>query len=237
MKTIYYLILVPMVYLAFLVFIVGTITKLAKIFGSPKNPASTLQIYPQKNPAWFWALADSFLLPSVRRHKPLHWVFLMSFHIALLLLIIGHLELFEGFNVFQFIPHEIFLGKGFVGLVLSLTLLFFLFRRFASPVRDLSIPEDYYLLILLFLTVLFGAQLDWARRWYNYGELGPGDYKTYLTSLLFLRPQIPEAVYATGHSFMLVLHVFFANLFIMLFPFSKIMHSFLTIPMNKLRRG
>jgi nitrate reductase gamma subunit len=237
MKTIYYLILVPMVYLAFLVFIVGTIAKLAKIFGSPKNPASTLQIYPQKNPLWFWALADSFLMPSVRRHKPLHWVFLMSFHIALLLLIIGHLELFEGFNVFQFVPHEIFLGKGFVGLVLSLTLLFFLFRRFASPVRDLSIPEDYYLLILLFLTVLFGAQMDWARRWYNYGELGPGDYKTYLTSLLVLRPQVPDAVYSTGHSFMLVLHVFFANLFILLFPFSKIMHSFLTIPMNKLRRG
>jgi nitrate reductase gamma subunit len=237
MKTIYYLILVPMVYLAFLVFIVGTIAKLAKVFGSPKNPASTLQIYPQKNPPWFWALSDSFLMPTVRRHKPLHWVFLMSFHIALLLLIFGHLELFEGFAVFQFIPHELFLGKGFVGLVLSLTLLFFLFRRFASPVRDLSVPEDYYLLILLFLTVLFGAQMDWARRWYNYGELGPGDYKTYFTSLLFLRPQIPEAVYQTGHSFMLVLHVFFANLFILLFPFSKIMHSFLTIPMNKLRRG
>jgi nitrate reductase gamma subunit len=237
MKTIYFLILVPMVYLAFLVFIVGTIAKLTRIFGSPKNPASTLQIYPQKNPAWFWALVDSFLLPSVRRHKPLHWVFLMSFHIALLLLIIGHLELFEGFNIFQFIPHEIFLGKGFVGLVLSLALLFFLFRRFASPVRDLSIPEDYYLLILLFLTVLFGAQMDWARRWYGYGELGPGDYKTYFTSLLFLQPQVPDAAYQTGHSFMLVLHVFFANLFIMLFPFSKIMHSFLTIPMNKLRRG
>jgi len=237
MKTIYYLILVPMVYLSFLVFIVGTIAKLAKIFGSPKNPASTLQIYPQKTPTWLWTLADSFLMPSVRRHKPLHWVFLMSFHIALLLLIIGHLELFEGFNVFQFIPHEIFLGKGFVGLVLSLTLLFFLFRRFASPVRDLSIPEDYYLLILLFLTVLFGAQMDWARRWYGYGEMGPGDYKTYFTSLLFLRPAVPDAAYQTGHSFMLVLHIFFANLFIMLFPYSKIMHSFLTIPMNKLRRG
>jgi nitrate reductase gamma subunit len=51
------------------------------------------------------------------------------------------------------------------------------------------------------------------------------------------QPQVPDAAYNTGHSFMLVLHVFFANLFIMLFPFSKIMHSFLTIPMNKLRRG
>ena len=130
-------------------------------------------------------------MPSVRRHKPLHWVFLMSFHIALLLLIIGHLELFEGFNLFQFIPHEIFLGKGFVGLVLSLALLFFLFRRFASPVRDLSVPEDYYLLILLFLTVLFGAQMDWARRWYGYGELGPGDYHNLFDQPVVLAPPSP----------------------------------------------
>jgi nitrate reductase gamma subunit len=41
----------------------------------------------------------------------------------------------------------------------------------------------------------------------------------------------------TGHSFMLVLHVFFANLFLMFFPFSQSMHSFLSLPMNKLRRG
>jgi hypothetical protein len=41
----------------------------------------------------------------------------------------------------------------------------------------------------------------------------------------------------SGHSFMLVLHVFFANLFLMFFPFSKIMHSFFALPMNKLRRG
>ena len=59
----------------------------------------------------------------------------MSFHLALLLLVIGHLEVFKGFNAFQFIPHEIFLGKGFVGLALSLALLFFLFRRFHSPTR------------------------------------------------------------------------------------------------------
>jgi nitrate reductase gamma subunit len=237
MKTLYYLILVPMVYLAFLVFIAGTMVKLVKIFGSPKNPASTLQIFPQKNPVWLWALSDSFLMPTVRRHKPRLWVFLMAFHIALLLLIIGHLELFQGFTFFQFMPHEVFLGRGFVGLVLSITLLYFLFRRFAAPVRDLSVPEDYYLLILLFLIVLFGAQMDWARRWYGYGELSVSDYQTYLTSLLFFKPELPGAIYQSGHSFMLVLHVFFANLFIMIFPFSKIMHSFLTIPMNKLRRG
>lgn len=236
MKTIYYLILVPMVYLAFLVFIVGTIVQSIRIWGTAKNP-STLQVFPEKKPKWLWALHDSFLLPTVRRHAPVRWVILMIFHLAMLLLIIGHLELFKGFTVFQFWGHEIFLGKGFVGLALSLALLYFLFRRFHSPTRDLSVPEDYYLIILLFLTVLFGAQMDWARRWYGYGELSPGDYQTYMTSLLYFRPELPGAVYQTGHSFMLVLHVFFANLFIMVFPFSKVMHSIFSVPMNKLRRG
>jgi nitrate reductase gamma subunit len=236
MKTLYYLILVPMVYLAFLVFIVGTIAQGVRLWRTAKNP-TTLQIFPEKKPRWPWALHDSFLLPTVRRHAPVRWVILMVFHLALLLLIIGHLELFKGFTFFQFWEHEIFLGKGFVGLALSLALLYFLFRRFHSPTRDLSVPEDYYLLILLFLTLLFGSQMDWARRWYGYGELSPGDYQTYMTSLLFFKPELPAAIYQTGHSFMLVLHVFFANLFILLFPFSKVMHSFFSIPMNKLRRG
>jgi nitrate reductase gamma subunit len=161
----------------------------------------------------------------------------MSFHIALLLLIIGHLELFAEFRVFQIIPHEVFLGKGFIGLILSIALLYFLFRRFKSPTKDLSVPEDYFLLILLFLIVIFGSQMDWARRWYEYSELTVEDYQIYLSSLLHFKPELPENVTYTGHSFMLLLHVFFVNLFLMFFPFSQLMHSILSLPMNKLRRG
>jgi nitrate reductase gamma subunit len=236
MQTIYYLILVPMVYVAFAIFLVGTTIRLVKLFSKPPHPA-TLQIFPAKRPGWLWTIGDTFLLPTVRRHDPVLWIFLMLFHLCLFLLLIGHLELFASFSIFQIIPHEVFLGRGFVGLILILALLYFLFRRFVSPYRDLSIPEDYYLLILLVLTMLFGSQMDWARRWYDYGELGVQDYRTYLLSLLYLKPELPTQVMFAGHSFMLVLHVFFANLFIMFFPFSKIMHSFLALPINKLRRG
>ncbi len=236
METVTYIILVPMVYVAFAVFFIGTTVRLIKIFREPRHP-STLQIYPEKRPKWLWAISDTFLFPTVRRHKPVLWVFLLAFHIGVFLLIIGHLELFGDFEIFQIIPHEIFLGKGFVGLVVAISLLYFLFRRFTSPVRELSVPEDYYLLILLFLIVLFGSQMDWARRWYLYGELGVEHYRDYLSSLLHLSPELPIEVTDTGHSFMLVLHVFFANLFLMFFPFSQSMHSFLSLPMNKLRRG
>ncbi|MGD9240669.1 MAG: respiratory nitrate reductase subunit gamma [Desulfobacterales bacterium] len=236
MQTLYYIILVPMVYVAFATFFIGTAVRLIKIFKEPSHPA-TLQIYPEKKPGWLWALHDTFLFPTVRKHKPLLWVFLMAFHICILLLIIGHLELFGEIEMLQFIPHEIFLGQGLVGLIASIALLYFLFRRFISPVRELSVPEDYYLLILLFLVVLFGSQMDWARRWYFYEELSVDQYREYLSSLLYFRPYLPVEVTDTGHSFMLVLHVFFANLFLMFFPFSQLMHSFLSLPMNKLRRG
>jgi len=225
-----------MVYAAFAILLVGTAVRLVKIFRGPRQP-STLQVYPEQRPKWLWALRDTFLLPTVRRHNPVLWVFLMLFHISFLFLIIGHLELISEFRLFQIIAHEVFLGRGFIGLVLSLSLLFFLFRRFKSPVRELSVPEDYYLLILLFLTVIFGSEMDWARRWYGYGELAVHDYRAYLTSIFLLRPAVPDTMMFAGHSFMMVLHVFFANLFIMFFPFSNLMHSILSLPVNKLRRG
>lgn len=236
MQTVYYIVLIPMVYVAFAVFMAGTGIRLVKLFREPKHP-TTLQIFPEKRPKWLWALHDTFLLPTVRKHSPLLWVFLMFFHISFLLLIIGHLELIRDFRFIQVIQHEIFLGKGFVGLILCLALLYFLFRRFVSPIRDISVPEDYYLLILLFLAVIFGSSMDWARTWYDYSAMTVSDYRTYLWSLLIFKPEVPGSVAFAGHSFMLVLHVFFANVFLMFFPFSKIMHSFLALPMNKLRRG
>lgn len=236
MQTLYYIILVPMVYLAFAIFIAGTTVRLINIFRAPKHP-TTLQIYPEKKPAWLWALHDTFLFPTVRKHKPLLWIFLMAFHICIVLLILGHLELFGEIGILQVIPHDIFLGQGFVGLIAAIALLYFLFRRFSSPVRELSVPEDYYLLILLFLVVLFGCQLDWARRWYFYETVTVEQYREYLASLLVFNPYLPAELTESGHSFMLVLHVFFANLFLMFFPFSQSMHSFLSLAVNKLKLG
>ena len=236
MQTLIYFILVPMVYIAFAIFFFGTILRLIKILRTPKHP-TTLQIFPEQKPKWMWALHDTFLFPSVRRHKPLLWVFLMIFHICLLLLIIGHLELFGEIAAFQLVSHEVFIGQGYVGLFTAIALLYFLFRRFLSPVRELSVPEDYYLLVLLFLIVIFGSEMDWARRWYWYEGMTVDDYREYLMGLLTLQPYLPDAVTEAGHSFMLVLHIFFANLFLMFFPFSQSMHSFLSLPMNKLRRG
>jgi len=224
-----------MVYAAFFVFFIGIIARIYSLMTKPKI-STTLQIYPERKPHWLWAFLDTFLLNSTRKNNPVLWFVLMVFHFCILMLIIGHLELINNFKILQVLPHRIFIGRGFVGLALFLSLIYFTFRRFVSPTKDLSVPEDYYLLILLLLVVIFGTEMDWARTWYDYEEMVVSDYRGYLMSLVRFKPDI-SFVEGSGHSFMLVLHVFFANLFLMFFPFSKIMHSFLSYPLNKLRRG
>jgi nitrate reductase gamma subunit len=225
-----------MVYFAFGVFFFGTIFRVFQILKAPAHP-TTLKIHPETKRKFLATLFDTFLFPTVRRHKPVLWIFLIVFHVGLILLFIGHLELIWDISIFQIIPHEPFLGKGFLGLILAVCLLYFLFRRLQSPVKELSVPEDYYLLILLVLIVIFGSQMDWARRIYFYEELTVDDYRSYFVSLLSLKPDLPEGIIFSGHSFMLVVHTFFANLFLIFFPFSQSMHSFLSLPINKLRRG
>ncbi|MGD9327208.1 MAG: hypothetical protein PVG26_24550, partial [Desulfobacterales bacterium] len=73
MDTLIYFILVPMVYIAFAVFFIGTAVRLIKIFKTPKHP-TTLQIFPDSNSKWLWALHDTFLFPTVRRHNPVLWI-------------------------------------------------------------------------------------------------------------------------------------------------------------------
>jgi len=91
------------------------------------------------------------------------WIFAMVFHGVLVLLVIGHLEIIGEFRALQEIPHQVFLGGGLVGLALTVSLLFFLFSRFKTPYREISVPEDYFLLLLLMLTVLSGSHMDWAK--------------------------------------------------------------------------
>ncbi len=235
MNTVYFFILVPMVYIAFAVFIIGMAAQVIRVLKKPKLNAS-LRIYPEEKPRWFWSIFDSILLPTVWRHNKALWFFLIAFHASFILVFLGHLELITEMKWIQLIKHEIFLGKGFVGLIMSIALLFFLFRRFISPTKELSVPEDYFLLVLLFLTVVFGSEMDWARRWYDYGEMSVDAYRSYLSSIFLLSPKIAD-VTTSGHSFMLVLHVFFANLFLMFFPFSHLIHSIFAFSLNKIRRG
>jgi nitrate reductase gamma subunit len=162
----------------------------------------------------------------------------MLFHGSLVLLIIGHFELIGEIHAFQVIPHQVFLGGGLVGLALTVSLFFFLFSRFKTPYREISVPEDYFLLLLLLLTVLSGSHMDWAKYLSPAGfDISVTGYREYLASLFTRHPVVPASIAGSPHYVLVALHIFFANLFLIFLPFSKIMHTFFALPLNLVRRG
>ncbi len=231
--------MVPMLYTAIFIFIVGTILRLIKMGLAPKPKAITLRVFPKKRSKLLAILSDVFLFPDVTRKKdPVYWFFFGLFHIVIFFLFLGHLELIADLKVIQFVKHKIFLGKGFVGLLLVLSLLYFLFRRFRSPYRELSVPEDFILILGLLVTAFFGAHMNLARLYSSYGfDIPLEAYRTYLGSMIRFQPTVPAEISGSPHQVILVMHVFLANIFFIYFPFSKVTHSILAFFSNAVKRS
>ena len=236
METVYYLILVPMVYLAAAVFVIGIIARIIAIARTPRE-ATAQQIFPAHRGGGLLALYDTFLMPQARRHAPVFWGFLIAFHVAFLLLILAHLDLIPGITIMS--PESPnMLGYGFVGVVLILAVFYFLLRRFVGPVKDISVLGDYLLLLLLLFIVLSGDIISWGNSWSESGfVMTKQDFRAYLGSMVRFQFANPRDFLYGSHYIILVLHVLLANLFLMIFPFTKIMHTFFALPMNRLRRG
>ncbi len=234
--TVYYFIMVPMVYLAVAVFVIGVLTHLIRWLAGRRHP-STLRIFTGRRATSWGALYDSFLMPQVRRHAPWFWVFLLIYHVAFLLLILAHLDLIPGIRIMPAGSRHM-LGAGFVGVAVTVSLFYFLLRRLRGPVREISVFGDYLLILLLLFAVLTGDTISWGNSWNEAGfVLGKAEFGEYLQILLDFSFADPQDVLYGSHYIVVVLHVLLANLFLMIFPFSKIMHTFFALPLNALRRG
>ena len=233
---IYYYIMVHMVYAAFAVLIAGTLFKLSVVFLSKKFKGS-LKTYPHMLPRRFGAAAEAVIVPSAWRKTKIFWFFIIMFHIAVLLLVLGHLELIREFKIIQVIPHTVFLGAGTVGIIIIVSVLYFLFRRFRSPWREISIPEDFLILLLLFITSVIGSHLHIGER-YGMAQFGVGTdlYREYLGSLIAFKPVIPEGITMSPHYVLVALHILLANLVLMMLPFSKMIHMVFTYLSLNLKR-
>ena len=139
LAAVYYFIMVPMVYLALGALAAGVIWRIAVIMRSPANP-SRLTIYPQPRRPGLAAIRDAFGMRQVRSHKPVFWVFLIIFHAAFLLLIFAHLDIIPALRILPAASKHM-LGAGSVGVAVTLPVLYFISRRFRSPVREISYPR------------------------------------------------------------------------------------------------
>jgi nitrate reductase gamma subunit len=230
-----YGIMVPMVYLALLFCLVAIILRIVSILRAPVQPYS-LRIYPASKRPKLTALKDTFLMPQVRKQKPLFWVFLMIFHISFLLLILGHLDILPNISLMPEDSRHM-LGKGLVGVGVTLPLFYFLFRRFKSPYREITVPADYLLLILILFLCLFGDLMSWGNSWTANGfVMTKQDFAQYFNGLIHFTFADPRLVLPGSHYHFVVIHVLLANIFFIVLPFSKVLHAFLAMPINLLRR-
>jgi nitrate reductase gamma subunit len=233
-----YFIMVPMVYLAVGWFFVGSIIKIAGIIKAPTLP-HTLRIFPEKKvrAPRLAAVVDAFAMPTVRIHRPLLWFFLIVFHVCIAVLLLAHLDLIPQLRITsEDSPHMI--GYGAVGVALTISVLYLLFRRFRAPVREFSVPSDYLLLFLIFCVFLTGDVISWGNSWSPDGFIiTKQDIGLYLSSLVRFTFEDPRAVLSGSHYPLVAMHVLLANLFLIVLPFSKIMHSFFAIPLTTLRRA
>jgi len=231
-----YVITVPMVYLAVAWLAVGVVARIVGVLRSPKHP-HTLKIFPERKAAPLVAAWESFTMPTVRRKKPVFWIFLMLFHAGFLLLILSHLDLLPQVNMMPAdSPHMI--GWGAVGVVLTLSVTYFFLRRFASPLREVSVPADYLLLFLLLLTILTGDTISWGNSWSADGfVITKEDFGTYLDGLIHFTFEDPADTLYGSHYVVVAIHIFLANVFMMVLPFSKIMHTFFAVTLNRFRRA
>jgi nitrate reductase gamma subunit len=231
----FYFIMVPMVYIAFVLFFFGLIYALIRVARAPKQ-TSTLRIFP-KTKNKLAAIYDTFAMPTIRRDKPVFWIFLILYHLAFLLLILGHLDLIPGIQIMP-ADSKHMLGFGAVGVVVTISAVYFLLRRFRTPVREISVSGDYLILLLLILIFITGGIMSWSNSWGENGfVLEKSDFANYMKILVSFSFEDPYPVLESSHYFHVVFHVLLANIFLMVFPFTKFIHTFFAMLVNRIRRG
>lgn len=234
-----YLVAGIMVYLAVAIFILGMGYRVYQWAQSPKTRIKT-GVFP-KPEGWavrgFKVGIDTFFFPQVKKVDRSIWVFTILFHFALLGAFVGHLRLFH-----EFTPLLNLLGPkgmdrfalwsgGVMGILLIVGLLYYFFRRLGSPYKEISVPEDFILLFLLILVVVMGDHMRFL------GKIHAADYRNYFQSLIALRPSFPPALADSSTRWALDVHVLFANLLLIFFPFSKLVHVIAAFPANLARRA
>ena len=230
-----YGILVPMVYLAILFCLAAIVQRVVSILRAPAQPYS-LRIFPASKKPSLAVLADTFTMPQVRKHKPLFWFFLMIFHLSFLFLILGHLDILPKISLMPEASRHM-LGWGIVGVGVTLPLFYFLIRRFRSPNREITVPADYLLLILILFLCLFGDLMSWGNSWTANGfVMTKQDFSQYFNELVHFTFADPRQVLPGSHYHFVVIHVLLANIFFIILPFSKVVHAFFALPINLLRR-
>jgi nitrate reductase gamma subunit len=233
-----YLVAGIMVYVSLAIFIFGMAYQVYQWFRAPKTRIKT-GVFPKPGGGVSKLLrvgVDSFTFPQAMKMDRTIWVFTILFHFALLGAFVGHLRLIQEFTFLlnrlgpKGMDQFALWSGGIMGVLLMVALVYYLFRRLFSPYKEISVPEDFILLFLLILVVVMGDHMRFL------GKIHAADYRVYFHSLSAFRPVFPKVLAESSTKWALDTHILFANLLLIYFPFSKLVHVIATFPANLARR-
>lgn len=222
---------------ALLVFVAGMAWRISVWMRTPRSPVR-LPMFPRPKTRLgrFGALLrDSFVAPQSAAIEPRMWVFAMLFHLAALAAFVGHLRLVHEFTPLvtafgmEWMNAFAGLAGGIAGIAMLVAVAYWLARRTFGPFKDLSVPEDYLLLVLLLLVVVMGDHMRFV------GELHAPTYIAWFQSVLALRPTFPAELATSSTRWALDFHMLFVDALLIYFPFSKLTHAVGTFATNLVR--
>jgi nitrate reductase gamma subunit len=227
------------VYLALAVFIVGMAWRIREWMTTPRSPIP-LGMFPKpktKSGRFFKMLKDTFIAPQSARIEPAMWIAAMAFHIAALGAFVGHLRLIREFPVLPSLLGDAGMNTfaawsgSIAGILMLVAIVFWIARRTYGPYKTISVPEDYLLLALLLGVVVMGDHMRFV-----YGSVvHAATYRAWFTSLLTFRPSFPAELTSSNVGISLGTHMLFVDLFLIYFPFSKLVHSVGSLVTNYVR--
>ena len=210
-------------YIAAAVFIVGMVWRIGTWMKAPVPFQITLFPTPSSTVGRMAAVGEEMLLfKSLRRGDKQLWLWAWLMHVALAMIIVGHLVgiyfLTHQFTLIGLSPTDSSKLSALLGIIAGtvffVAILVLFYRRTAIPeVKRLSDPADYFDILLLVAIVVSGMHMRVTSI-----EVDLPAIRTYLGALLAFRPMpIPQ-------EWVFVSHFFLVNLLLLYFPFSKLVH-------------
>jgi nitrate reductase gamma subunit len=228
------------VYLSLAVFIVGMAWRIYDWATTPKSPVR-LGMFPKpatKTGRFFKMLKDTFIAPQSARIEPRMWFFAMMFHVAALAAFVGHLRILGEYPILPGLLESMGISMndfagwagGIAGVLMMVAVMYWIARRTYGPFKNLSVPEDYFLLALLFGVVIMGNHM----RFFGHG-VHATDYREWFLSLLAFKPVFPAVLTGSNISWSLGTHMLFVDVLFIYFPFSKLVHTIGSLSSNFVR--
>ncbi|MHB1341486.1 MAG: respiratory nitrate reductase subunit gamma [Coriobacteriia bacterium] len=227
------------IYLAAIVFFAGMGWRIYEWATTPKSPVP-LGMFPKpatKAGRVLKMLKDTFLAPHSARIEPAMWVFAMAFHVAALGAFVGHGRLLAEFPILPELLGEEGMNSfaawsgSIAGTLMLVGIIYWIARRTFGPYKNLSVPEDYLLLALLLGVVVMGDHM----RFVYGGTIHAATYREWFLSLMAFKPAFPAELLEGNVGWSLGTHMLFTNLFLMYFPFSKLVHAIGSFSANLVR--